>query len=94
MIGLRKPIKHTVTDCASSPGSVAGVTRAGSEDLTSTVWMPDFEVVLLPAQVFAQHSVGLVQFNKLAVQRRVGRVTVWVQLHDVTVMRTTNQTHQ
>lgn len=91
MIRLYKPNKHILTDCVSSPGSVACVTGGRSEGLASTVWMPDFEVVLLPAQVFTQHSVGLVQFNKLAVQRWIGWVTVWVQLQDVTVMRSTDQ---
>lgn len=58
------------------------MTGGGSEGLASTVWTSDFEVVLLPALVLAQHAVGLVQLHKLAVQRWVGWVTVWVQLHD------------
>lgn len=80
--------------CVSSPGSVAAVAGGRSEGLAPAVWMPDFDVVLLPAQVLTQHSVGLVQLHKLAVQRWVGWVTVWVQLHDVTVMRSTDQTNQ
>lgn len=80
--------------CVSSPGTVAAVAGGRSEGLAAAVWMPDFDVVLLPAQVLTQHSVCLVQFNKLAVQRWVGWVTVWVQLHDVTVMRSTDQTNQ
>ena len=64
----------------SSPGFVAGVAGGGSEDLASTVRMPDFDVILLPAQPFAQHSVRFVQLHKLAVQRRVGEVAVWVKL--------------
>lgn len=47
--------------------------------------MSDFEVILLPAQVFAQHSVGLVQLHKLAVERWVGWIAVWVQLQNTWV---------
>lgn len=46
----------------------AGVTRGRSEDLTSAVWASNFEVILLPAQLFAQHAVGFIQLHKLAVQ--------------------------
>jgi len=45
----------------------------------------DFEVVFLPAQLFAQHSVGFIQLHKLAVQPRVGRVAVRMQLRDENV---------
>lgn len=76
--------------CASSPGSVAGVTIGRTEGLAPSVWAPDFEVILLPAQFLAQHPVGLVQLHKLAVQRWVGWVAVRVKLHDVTVMRSTD----
>lgn len=64
--------------CVCSPGSVGGVTGGRSEGLSSTV--ADLEVVLFPARLFAQHSVGLVQLHKLAVQCWVWRIAVWVQL--------------
>lgn len=73
--------------CASSPGSVAGVTIGRAEGLAPGVRVSDFEVVLLPAQLLAQHPVRLVQLHELAVQRWVGWVAVRVKLHDVTVMR-------
>lgn len=68
--------------CESPPGSVAGVTGGRTEARAPTVGMLNFNVILLSAQLLAQHPVGLVQLHKLAVQRRVGRVTVWVQLCD------------
>lgn len=52
----------------SSPASVAGVSGGRSEDLSTTIRLSYFEVVLLPTQIFAQHPVGLVQLHKLAVQ--------------------------
>ncbi len=58
------------------------MSRCRSEGLAPTVLISDFKVILLPAQVLAQHSVSLIQLHKLAVQRWVGWVTVWVQLHD------------
>lgn len=75
---------QTDRQCVSSPGSVAAGVTGGtrSEGLAPTVRMSYFEVVRLPARLFAQHPVGLVQLHKLAVQRRVGWVAVWVQLHD------------
>lgn len=80
--------------CVSSPFSVVGVTGGRSEGLVPTVRMPDLKIIILPAQVLTQHSVGLVQLDKLAVQRWVGRVPVWVQLRGVTVMRSTDQTKE
>lgn len=76
--------KQAQTDSGiiSSPGCVACVTGGRSEGLATTVWMSHFEVILFPAPIFAQHSVGLVQLHEEAVQRWVGWVTVWVQLHD------------
>lgn len=66
--------------CLSPPVPVAGIAGGGSEGLAATVWMSDFEVILLPAQLLAQHPVGLVQLHKLAVQGWVGRVAVWMHL--------------
>lgn len=67
--------------CVCSPGgSVGGVTGGRSERLSSSVAVTDFEVVLFPAGLFAQHPVRLVQLHKLAVQCRVGRIAIRVQL--------------
>lgn len=67
--------------CLSSPGTVTCVTGGRSKGPALAIRMPDLSVVLPSAQVLTQHSVGLVQLHKLAVQCRVGWVTVWVQLH-------------
>lgn len=63
------------------PGVVSGVTGGRAKGLTVSVRLPEFGVVLLPARVLAQDSVGFIKLNKLSVQRRVGWVTIWVQLH-------------
>lgn len=60
--------------------SVAAVAGGRSEHLTSTVRAVELDVVLLPAQFFAQCFVGFMQLHKLAVQRRICRVAVRVQL--------------
>lgn len=62
------------------PGIVGCVSGGRCEGLTLSVRLCDSEVILLPAGVFTQDSVGLVQLNKLAVQRWVVWVSVWVQL--------------
>lgn len=56
------------------------VAGRGSEGLPPTVGVLDFQVILPPTPLLAQHPVGLVQRHKLAVQAWVGWVTVRVQL--------------
>lgn len=68
------------------PGVVGGVSGGRTKGLTLSVRLREFEVILLPAQVLTQNSVGFIKLNKLAVQCWVGWVAIWVQLHGDTVV--------
>lgn len=73
------------------PGAVGAVSGGRAKGLSLSVRLREFDVILLPARVLTQDPVGFIKLNKMAVQRWVGWVTIWVQLHGDIV--TTKQTH-